>query len=134
MSYTDSKKLQLSLVEKLFIDINKTYKYDEIKEFSKNELKDKYTDGKLSGVINKMLNKNIIVRLEMGKYKLKPKIDNTNENIKPIISECLINTINNIENDLSNINAIKLDKEDYDIFIKIKNILEDLKDLKKNYN
>ncbi len=132
MLHTDSKKLQISLIDKLFTDINKIYEYDEIKEFSRNELKDNYTDGKLSGVINKMLNKNIIFRLGTGKYKLKPKNDDINANTKHIINQCLIKTINSIENDLSNINAIKLNKEDYEVFIKIKNILEDLKDL-KNY-
>lgn len=132
MLHTDSKKLQISLIDKLFTDINKIYEYDEIKEFSRNELKDNYTDGKLSGVINKMLNKNIIFRLGTGKYKLKPENDDINGNTKHIINQCLVKTINSIENDLSNINAIKLNKEDYEVFIKIKNILEDLKDL-KNY-
>ena len=58
---SDSKRLEIDLKENFFRDVDKVYDYEEIKNFSKNELRELYTDGKLSGVINKMINDSILI-------------------------------------------------------------------------
>ena len=41
---SDSKRLEIDLKENFFRDVDKVYDYEEIKNFSKNELRELYTD------------------------------------------------------------------------------------------
>ena len=74
-------------------------------------IRDRYTDGKLSGVINKMINDSILIRVNRGKDKLaksEKRVD-----IKGIMREVLINTMNEIQKGLSKVSAVELSDNDF---------------------
>ncbi|ELC8342952.1 hypothetical protein P7A58_15220 [Clostridium perfringens] len=125
---SDSKRLEIDLKENFFRDVDKVYDYEEIKNFSKNELRELYTDGKLSGVINKMINDSILIRVNRGKYKLATSEERVD--IKGIMREVLINTMNEIQKGLSKVSAVELSDND---FILLTEARETLKILQGKY-
>ena len=126
---SDSKRLEKSLKDNFFREVDKVYGYEDIKNFSKNELRELYTDGKVSGVINKMINEGILVRANRGQYKLA-----TSEvciDIKEVMKEILKNTISEIQNGLSKVSAVQLNDND---FILLTRARETLKVLQEKYD
>ena len=87
-----------------------------------------YTDGKLSGVINKMINDSILIRVNRGKYKLATSEERVD--IKGIMREVLINTMNEIQKGLSKVSAVELSDND---FILLTEARETLKILQGKY-
>ncbi|EIF2088279.1 hypothetical protein ACV3RL_16205 [Clostridium perfringens] len=126
---SDSKRLEIALKENFFRELDKVYDYEEIKDFSKNELMELYTDGKVSGVINKMINDSILVRVNRGKYKL--AISGKNVDIKGIMREVLMNSMNEIQDGLSKVSAVELSDNDFTLFTEAR---ETLKILKEKYD
>lgn len=125
---SDSKRLEKSLKDNFFKEVDKVYGYEDIKNFSKNELRELYTDGKVSGVINKMINEGILVRANRGKYKL--AISEVHIDIKGVMKEILKNTISEIQNGLSKVSAVELSDND---FILLTRARETLKVLQEKY-
>ncbi len=125
---SDSKRLEIALKENFFSDVDKVYDYEEIKNFSKNELRELYTDGKVSGVINKMINDSILIRVNRGKYKLATAEERVD--IKGIMRDVLMNTINEIQKGLSKVSAVELSDND---FILLTEARETLKILQGKY-
>lgn len=125
---SDSKRLEKSLKDNFFKEVDKVYGYEDIKNFSKNELRELYTDGKVSGVINKMINEGILVRANRGQYKL--AISEVHIDIKGVMKEILKNTINEIQNGLSKVSAVQLNDND---FILLTRSRETLKVLQEKY-
>lgn len=125
---SDSKRLEKSLKDNFFREVDKVYGYEDIKNFSKNELRELYTDGKVSGVINKMINEGILVRANRGQYKL--AISEVHIDIKGVMKEILKNTINEIQNGLSKVSAVQLNDND---FILLTRSRETLKVLQEKY-
>lgn len=125
---SDSKRLEKSLKDNFFKEIDKVYEYEKIKNFSENELGESYTDGKVSGVINKMINEGILVRVNRGQYKL--AISEVHIDIKGVMKEILKNTINEIQNGLSKVSAVQLNDND---FILLTRSRETLKVLQEKY-
>ena len=126
---SDSKRLEIALKENFFRELDKVYDYEEIKDFSKNELMELYTDGKVSGVINKMINDSILVRVNRGKYKL--AISEKIVDIKGIMREALMNSMNEIQDGLSKVSAVELSDNDFTLFTEAR---ETLKILKEKYD
>lgn len=126
---SDSKRLEIALKENFFRELDKVYDYEEIKDFSKNELMELYTDGKVSGVINKMINDSILVRVNRGKYKL--AISEKIVDIKGIMREVLMNSMNEIQDGLSKVSAVELSDNDFTLFTEAR---ETLKILKEKYD
>ena len=124
---TDSKKLRDALEKEFFKETDTVYNYNDIKEFAKKTLGEKnFSEGKLSGVITKMVKNDIICRVEPSKYK---RIK-TDKSIREILNESLDNAINEIEKELSKIEVIKLDNENFNNFNKGREILINLKSMK----
>lgn len=126
---SDSKRLERALKEKFFRSEDKIYDYEDIKNFSKNELMELYTDGKVAGVINKMINDSILIRLNRGKYKL--SVSEEGVDIKGIMRGVLVNTMNEIQNGLSKVSAVKLTDND---FLLLTEARETLKFLQEKYD
>lgn len=126
---SDSKRLERALKEKFFRSEDKIYDYEDIKNFSKNELMELYTDGKVAGVINKMINDSILIRLNRGKYKL--SVSEEGVDIKGIMRGVLVNTMNEIQNGLSKVSAVKLTDND---FLLLTEARETLKILQEKYD
>lgn len=126
---SDSKRLERALKEKFFRSEDKIYDYEDIKNFSKNELMELYTDGKVAGVINKMINDSILIRLNRGKYKL--SVSEEGVDIKGIMRGVLVNTMNEIQNGLSKVSAVKLNDND---FLLLTEARETLKILQEKYD
>lgn len=126
---SDSKRLERALKEKFFRSEDKIYDYEDIKNFSKNELMELYTDGKVAGVINKMINDFILIRLNRGKYKL--SVSEEGVDIKGIMRGVLVNTMNEIQNGLSKVSAVKLTDND---FLLLTEARETLKILQEKYD
>ncbi|WP_300453738.1 hypothetical protein [Fusobacterium sp.] len=126
---SDSKRLEIALKENFFRELDKVYDYEEIKDFSKNELRELYTDGKVSGVINKMINDSILVRVNRGKYKL--AISEKIVDIKGIMREVLMNSMNEIQDGLSKVSAVELSDNDFILLTKAR---ETLKTLQEKYD
>lgn len=126
---SDSKRLEIALKENFFRELDKIYDYEEIKDFSKNELRELYTDGKVSGVINKMINDSILVRVNRGKYKL--AISEKIVDIKGIMREVLMNSMNEIQDGLSKVSAVELSDNDFILLTKAR---ETLKTLQEKYD
>ena len=124
---TDSKKLRDALEKEFFKETDTVYNYNDIKEFAKKTLGVKnFSEGKLSGVITKMVKNDIIYRVEPSKYKRIKK----DKSIKEILNESLDNAINEIEKELSKTEVIKLDNENFNNFNKGREILINLKSMK----
>ena len=123
----DSKNLRYALEKEFFKETDTVYNYNDIKEFAKKTLGEKnFSEGKLSGVITKMVKNDIICRVEPSKYK---RIK-TDKSIREILNESLDNAINEIEKELSKIEVIKLDNENFNNFNKGREILINLKSMK----
>ena len=121
------KKLRDALEKEFFKETDTVYNYNDIKEFAKKTLGEKnFSEGKLSGVITKMVKNDIICRVEPSKYK---RIK-TDKSIREILNESLDNAINEIEKELSKIEVIKLDNENFNNFNKGREILINLKSMK----
>lgn len=124
---TDSKKLREELEKEFFKEVDKVYNYSDIKEFAKEKLgSNNFSEGKVSGTINRMVKNGIICRVEPSKYK-KVKTD---KSIREILNDSLDNAINEIEKELSKIEVIKLDNKSFNDFNKGREILLNLKNMK----
>lgn len=125
---SDSKRLEKSLKDNFFREVDKVYGYEDIKNFSKNELRELYTDGKVSGVINKMINEGILVRANRGQYKL--AISEVHIDIEGVMKEILKHTISEIQNGLSKVSAVELSDNDFMLLTRAR---ETLKVLQEKY-
>lgn len=119
---SDSKKLAISFEKKLFINKNIKYDYENIKEFSKTVLGDSYSEGKVSGTINKMINESKLSRVGRGKYMLSSPAEDIN--IKEIVNEKLTKALEEIQGELVKVDAVKLDDDNFQTFAKSRELLK----------
>lgn len=130
---TDSKLLANELITNFFIDYDKTYDFKDIKKFAENVLLEKYTLGKLSGTLNTLISNKKIQRIEKSKYRIlpKPTVDedvNIDTFMKEVVNQKLRHVVNEIESDLSSITAISLSNDEFDTFLKIRDLLNTIKE------
>lgn len=119
---SDSKKLAISFEKKLFINKNIKYDYENIKEFSKTVLGDSYSEGKVSGTINKMINESKLSRVGRGKYMLSSPAEDIN--IKEIVNKKLTKALEEIQGELVKVDAVKLDDDNFQTFAKSRELLK----------
>lgn len=123
---TDSKLLANQLKDNFFKDYNKIYDFTEIKTFAENVLKDRYTMGKVAGTLNTLISNKKIQRIEKGKYKVIP--EETNDlSMKEIVNLKLRYALDEIEHNLSYLNVISLPTDEFETFLKIRNLLDSIK-------
>lgn len=121
---SDSKVLEAALQEKLFIDKQKTYSYEEIKDFAKQELGNGYSNGKVAGIISQFVNSNKLVRIERGKYAI---VDvDSKINIKSLVKDTLTTAIEEIYNKLGKIAVLELSDDDFKDLCKVREITNNI--------
>lgn len=124
---TDSKLLSNELKDNFFTDYSKIYDFAEIKTFAEGVLGEKrYTIGKVAGTLNTMISNNEIQRIEKGKYKVIPK-EIKDSSMKEVVNLKLRYALGDIEHNLSKLNVISLPADEFQTFLKIRKLLDDIK-------
>lgn len=133
---SDSKILEDKLKKEFFLSLNKEYSYKEIIEFA--EKVEGYTPGKVNGILNRLIEKSFLIRLERGKYKLSYNSNNSQKDIRKFVLNNLDKAINNINDKLSNIiKSNKLDdlnKTEYNDFLSSMELLKNLNKIRNEFN
>lgn len=121
---SDSKLLEEALEMKYFVDDDKEYDYEEIKNFSKKILGENYTDGKTAGAIRRLVEKSLIVRSDRGKYKknIEEQCDKVID-ISHVVTTNLETSITNIKQQLINLDVLSLNEIEFKVFSESKNLI-----------
>ncbi|HFL3593103.1 TPA: hypothetical protein ACG3R3_003814 [Clostridioides difficile] len=114
----DSRKIEKLLLDKIFTNESEV-DYETVKKECKELLKEKYTDGKVSGVINKLVKNNVIIRTERGIYK-KNCLHINDVDIEQIVKSIFNKAILEINAEVSKINPFNLTEGEFKSLQKIK--------------
>ncbi|MGL5576974.1 MAG: hypothetical protein ACRDCW_15655 [Sarcina sp.] len=87
-----------------------------------------YTDGKVSGVINKRIKTGIIIRIERGIYKF---IEGYKFGVKSVTKAILENAVGEINENLSKVDITALDDKEFEDIREIRKLMKSLEEFYK---
>jgi len=116
---TDSTKLRNYLLGEVF-NSEKVYEYETLKDRGRDLLGKDYSDGKLSGVMTKLVEKGLVERIGRGSYKKKT---DSKINIEEVVKNHFSEAIESIQESIGNINALDLDNKEFETLKKTREII-----------
>lgn len=121
---TDTKKLEKVFLEEIFNN-NKVYDYEELKNVAKRVLGEDYSDGKVSGLVNKLIKNNVIVRIERGQYT---RSDAYKIDIKSIVKSSLESSLEEIKEALGQMDIANISDKEFEDISEVRKLIRSLEE------